>query len=65
MTSAEIADVSYHYVISMLLTVSNAWPTRPRPSALLVCGVFPYAGGRPDGGLMPSTAAKADGAPIV
>ena len=34
-------------------------------SALLVLGVFPYAGAGPDGGLMPSKAAEADGAPIV
>ena len=34
-------------------------------AALLVLGVFPYAGAGPDGGLMPSKAAEADGAPIV
>ena len=34
-------------------------------AALLVLGVFPYAEAGPDGGLMPSKAAEADGAPIV
>ena len=37
----------------------------PLLAALLVLGVFPYAGAGPDGGLMPSTATEADGAPIV
>ena len=74
--AAEIADCYHHCVILISLTVSDAaglgkrYGLNPRRlscglSALLVLGVFPYAGAGPDGGLMPSKAAEADGAPIV
>jgi hypothetical protein len=75
-TPAEIVARSKLCVIFRSLTVSDAVDVckryRLNPgrlghglSALLVLGVCPYAGARPDGGLMPSTATEADGAPIV
>ena len=75
-TPAEITGRCHHCVIPISLTVSDAADLCKRYgrnpgrlgrglSALLVLGVFPYAGAGPDGGLMPSKAAEADGAPIV
>ena len=63
-TSAEVTDVYSHYVFSYCLPCLCL---ADLAAAIRVAGLWclPLCWGRPDGGLMPSTAAKADGAPIV